>query len=144
MPTRISVEKVIATDPIEETVLVQYITSLSQYSEHPLAEAIVNYGKSKNVSIIKINDFEAIAGKGVIGTVGNKKVALGNAKLLEQFTITIPESLVNKVIAEQEQGKTVCLREYATLSFLQEKRGLVVLPGPNRFLNHSFSLQYSL
>jgi Cu+-exporting ATPase len=102
-----SVEKVIATDSIEVTALVQYITSLNQYSEHPLAEAIVNYGKSKNVSITKVNDFEAVAGKGVIGTVENKKVALGNAKLLEQFAIAISESLANKVVAEQEQGKTV-------------------------------------
>ena len=102
-----SVEKVIVIDSIDEIALVQYITSLNQYSEHPLAEAIVNYGKSKNVSMTKVNDFEAVAGKGVIGTIENKKMALGNAKLLEQFDITISKSLANKVVAEQEQGKTV-------------------------------------
>ncbi len=102
-----SVEKVIATDVVDETILLQYIASLNQYSEHPLAEAIVKYGKSKNVSITKVNDFEAVTGKGVIGTVEGKKVALGNAKLLEQFSIGISESLNNKVSAEQEQGKTV-------------------------------------
>jgi Cu2+-exporting ATPase len=102
-----SVEKVISVNEIGEYILLQYIASLNQYSEHPLAEAIVNYGKSKKVSITKVNDFEAVAGKGVIGTVENKKVALGNAKLLEQFEITISESLANKVVAEQEQGKTV-------------------------------------
>ena len=102
-----SVEKVIAVNDIDEDALVQYIASLNQYSEHPLAEAIVNFGKSKNVLITKVNDFEAVAGKGVIGTVGNKKVALGNAKLLEQLSIDIKASLVGKVVAEQEQGKTV-------------------------------------
>ena len=102
-----SVEKVIATNAEEETKLVHYITSLNQYSEHPLAEAIVNYGKSKKVSISKVNDFKAITGKGVIGTVGDKKVALGNAKLLEQFSIVITETLAKKVKAEQQQGKTV-------------------------------------
>ena len=102
-----SVENVIATSAVEETALVHYITSLNQYSEHPLAEAIVNYGKSKKVSISKVNDFEAITGKGVIGKVGDKKVALGNAKLLEQFSIVITESLAKEVKAEQEQGKTV-------------------------------------
>ena len=102
-----SVEKVIATSAVKETKLVHYIASLNQYSEHPLAEAIVNYGKSKKVSISKVNDFEAITGKGVIGTVGDKKVALGNAKLLEQFSIVITESLAKEVKAEQEQGKTV-------------------------------------
>jgi Cu2+-exporting ATPase len=102
-----SVEKVISVNEIEETTLLQYIASLNQYSEHPLAEAIVNYGKLKKVSITKVNDFEAVAGKGVIGSVENKKIALGNAKLLEQFSIAISESLATKVLAEQEQGKTV-------------------------------------
>lgn len=102
-----SVEKVIATDSIDESILVQYITSLNQYSEHPLAAAIVNYGKSKNSSITKVSDFEAVAGKGVIGKVENKNIALGNDNLLKQYTITISESLSNKVIVEQEQGKTV-------------------------------------
>ncbi|QXP58825.1 heavy metal translocating P-type ATPase [Olleya sp. HaHaR_3_96] len=102
-----SVEKVIAVTKIEQELLLHYIASLNQYSEHPLAEAIVNYGKSKQVVITKVNDFEAVAGKGVIGTIDNKKVTLGNAKLLEQFSISISESLASQVIAEQEQGKTV-------------------------------------
>ncbi|MCB1192029.1 MAG: copper-translocating P-type ATPase [Leptospiraceae bacterium] len=102
-----SVEKVIATDSVNEKTLIQYITSLNQYSEHPLAEAIVNYGKLKNFSVTKVNDFKAVAGKGVIGTVETKQVALGNVKLLEQLSIDIPEVLSNKVVAEQEQGKTV-------------------------------------
>lgn len=102
-----SVEKVISTNTLDEITLVKYITSLSQYSEHPLAEAIVNYGNSKSISITKVNDFEAIAGKGVVGIVENKKIALGNAKLLEQFSVVVAESLANKVVAEQEQGKTV-------------------------------------
>ncbi|MFD2917293.1 heavy metal translocating P-type ATPase [Psychroserpens luteus] len=102
-----SVEKVIAVTKIEQELLLGYIASLNQYSEHPLAEAIVNYGKLKKVPITKVNDFEAVAGKGVIGAIDAKKVALGNAKLLEQFSISISENLANEVIAEQEQGKTV-------------------------------------
>lgn len=102
-----SVEKVIAVSTNDDDALLRYIASLNQYSEHPLAEAVVNYGKAKNVLISKVDDFEAVAGKGVIGTVENKKVALGNAKLLEQFSISISKDLINKVIAEQEKGKTV-------------------------------------
>ena len=102
-----SVEKVISINNLKEEKLLHFIASLNQYSEHPLAEAIVNYGKSKNTVITKVNDFQAVAGKGVIGTIENKKVALGNAKLLEQFTITISKNLETNVVAEQEQGKTV-------------------------------------
>ena len=107
-----SVEKVMAMDDVDENTLIQYITSLNQYSEHPLAEAVVKYGKSKHVSITKVNDFEAIAGKGVTGTIVGRKIAIGNAKLLEQLSISIPEDFNTKVVFDQEQGKTV---SYITL-----------------------------
>lgn len=102
-----SVENVISVTGIDEKLLLQYVASLNNYSEHPLAEAVVRYGKSKNTTLAKVNDFEAIAGKGVIGTVDSKKIALGNSKLLEQFSIPISEDVAKKVLGEQEQGKTV-------------------------------------
>ena len=102
-----SVEKVIAIDDSLSKDLLQYISSLNQYSEHPLAEAVVKYGKENKVTLTKVSDFEAIAGKGVIGTVGDLKVALGNSKLLEQLAISIDEKLLSQVTAEQEKGKTV-------------------------------------
>ena len=102
-----SVEKVVATDDVVEEKLIRNITSLNQYSEHPLATAIMNYGKASNIAPMKVADFEAIAGKGVVGTVEQSKVALGNAKLFEQLTISIPENLNNKVVLEQQKGKTV-------------------------------------
>lgn len=102
-----SVEKLVATQKGSEKDLLQFISSLNQYSEHPLAEAVVKYGKNNNISPTKVDDFEAIAGKGVIGTVEGKKVALGNAKLMEQFSIAIDAKLAEQVKLEQEKGKTV-------------------------------------
>ena len=101
-----SVEKVFSLNNDEDSLL-QNIASLNQYSEHPLAQAVVNFAKAKNVSLIEAKDFEAISGKGVIGTVTNKKVALGNKKLMEQVNVKVSEELENKITAEQKQGKTV-------------------------------------
>ena len=101
-----SVEKIYSTDNKDEDLL-QSIASLNQYSEHPLAQAVVNYAKSKTVLLIEVKDFEAVAGKGVTGTVTNKKVALGNKKLMEQVKATVSDDLENKIIAEQKLGKTV-------------------------------------
>ena len=71
-----SVEKIYAANN-NDTDLLKSIASLNQYSEHPLAQAVVNYAKTKSISLIEVKDFEAVAGKGVTGTVTNKKVALG-------------------------------------------------------------------
>lgn len=91
----------------EEDILLQYCASLNQYSEHPLAQAVVAYAKTKKSALIEVKDFESITGKGVIGTVSGKKIALGNAKLLAQFNVTISEDLNHKIITEQQLGKTV-------------------------------------
>ncbi|PWA04359.1 heavy metal translocating P-type ATPase [Flavobacterium psychrotolerans] len=91
----------------EEDHLLQSIASLNQYSGHPLAQAVVHFAKAKNSALVEVKDFESISGKGVIGTVANKKVALGNKKLMEQVKAAVTDALENKIIAEQKLGKTV-------------------------------------
>jgi len=100
-----SVEKIYATQQNKD--LLQDIASLNQYSEHPLAEAVVKYAQEKKISLIEVKDFEAIAGKGVIGTVNNRKVALGNKALMAQVAASVSEELENNIIVEQKLGKTV-------------------------------------
>lgn len=102
-----SVNKIFATEGNSETDLLQLIASLNRYSEHPLATAVTKYAKDKGITFIEVNDFEAIAGKGVTGTVDTKKVALGNIKLMETLHVEIPDSIHASVIAEQKLGKTV-------------------------------------
>lgn len=104
---RPSVERVYATEENNESDLLTQIASLNQYSEHPLAEAVVKYGKTKGVQLIDVKDFEGVTGKGVVGTVEGKKIALGNLKLMEKVNATIPDDLNTKIIAEQKLGKTV-------------------------------------
>jgi len=101
-----SVEKVVALTGKKEALL-QQIASLNQYSEHPLAEAVVKYAKAKKSKLNKVNDFEAVAGMGVIGTVSKNKVALGNDKLMRQMKASVSKELEAKIIEEQKLGKTV-------------------------------------
>ncbi|WP_457616380.1 copper-transporting P-type ATPase [Lutibacter sp.] len=103
-----SVEKIVAvTSEIDSNLLLQYIASLNQYSEHPLAEAVVKYAHQKNSTLLTANDFEAVSGKGVLGTVNNKKIALGNKKLMVLVKVTIPDGFEQLIAQEQKLGKTV-------------------------------------
>ena len=101
-----SVEKIVAVQNSENDLL-HYIASLNQYSEHPLAQAVVKYGKANRVSLTAVNDFEAVAGKGVTGTVSQKRVALGNKKLMQAVDATVSDSIESQIIEEQKSGKTV-------------------------------------
>ncbi|MBN4047275.1 copper-translocating P-type ATPase [bacterium AH-315-P13] len=102
-----SVEKVVNASGEFDLALLESIATLNQYSEHPLAEAIVKFGKEKNIVLKDSKDFEAVMGKGVIGTVDGKKIAIGNKKLMYQVKATLSEEIDKNVIAEQEHGKTV-------------------------------------
>ncbi|MDP5062124.1 MAG: heavy metal translocating P-type ATPase [Maribacter sp.] len=102
-----SVEKVGSIAEIDSEKVVQYIVSLNQLSEHPLADATVNYGKSKNVELLKVDDFNSITGMGVAGKINGETVVLGNDKMMGEANVTIPENLQVVVTAHQKQGKTV-------------------------------------
>ncbi len=102
-----SVEKIVLENEFNENDVLQKIVSLNTHSEHPLAEAIVNYGKQKNVTLSSVTNFESITGKGVTGIVDAKKIALGNKKLMEEMKSPIPANLDEKIFIEQKKGKTV-------------------------------------
>jgi heavy metal translocating P-type ATPase len=105
-----SVEKVISSMPgISDDEVLQKIISLNSSSEHPLAQATVRYGASKNIEILTVTDFEAITGKGVTGILNGRKVALGNEKLMEEIKASISDELKKEVISEQKLGKTVSI-----------------------------------
>ncbi|NWL04183.1 ATPase [Flavobacterium collinsii] len=101
-----SVEKIVAIHNNEDFLL-ENIASLNQHSEHPLAQAVVNFAKAKDSSFKEVQGFETIAGKGVLGTIEGKKVALGNKKLMEEIGVSVSSDLEQKVTAEQNLGKTI-------------------------------------
>ena len=101
-----SVEK-IGSENISEEEVLQYIVSLNQNSEHPLADATGKYGKENNSEVFKTSDFNSVTGKGVTGIINGKKVALGNEKMMEEAGATISEEIRNQVSKEQQKGKTV-------------------------------------
>lgn len=116
-----SVEKIYALNNNEDSLL-QSIASLNQHSEHPLAQAVVNFAKAKNTTLKEVNGFETITGKGVLGTIENKKVALGNKKLMDEIGATVSNDLGQKVTAEQNLGKTI-----SYISIEKEVLGFVII-----------------
>jgi len=118
-----SVEKVISTDSkFSEDEIIQKIISINGHSEHPLAQATLRYGNEKNIKMTELSGFEAVTGMGVTGTLGGKRVALGNEKLMSKLNVTISKEMREMVEAEQKSGKTV--------SFLSEENqaiGFVVI-----------------
>ncbi|PDQ17795.1 copper-translocating P-type ATPase [Mesorhizobium sanjuanii] len=97
---------VVALDGMPDDELLALAAALEKGSEHPLAEAIVDGAGERGLKIADANDFEAVTGKGVSGTVSGKKVALGNMAMMADLGIdTAP--LGEQATALQADGKTV-------------------------------------
>jgi len=88
--------------------VLQLAATLERASEHPLAEAIVRGAEDRGMTLGQIDDFESITGKGVIGKVNGRTVALGNSKLLASLGID-PGDLPQQAEAGRTEGQTVML-----------------------------------
>ncbi|WP_457750061.1 copper-transporting P-type ATPase [Sulfurimonas sp.] len=71
--------------------ILQLGASLERASEHPLAQSVIDYAKDLNISLINIENFKAVPGKGVIAEVQGKKIILGSEILLEENGINIED-----------------------------------------------------
>ncbi|MER3375365.1 MAG: heavy metal translocating P-type ATPase [Allomuricauda sp.] len=98
---------VVFSDDYSEEELLQYLVSVNANSEHPLAQATVNYGKEKEVKILKTKYFNAVTGMGVEGKIKDLEIQLGNIKLMEKANVDISDDMMEKVKKAQEKGKTV-------------------------------------
>ncbi len=82
-----SLISIIAVDGQDEAELLRLSASVEQASEHPLAAAIVIAAKERNIGLAKVMGFDAPSGKGAIGMVERKRLAIGNAKFLSELNI---------------------------------------------------------
>ncbi|MBE9093414.1 heavy metal translocating P-type ATPase [Tychonema sp. LEGE 07203] len=73
------------TENSNELKLLQLAASVEQNSEHPVGEAVVRYAQSQEVNLTDVKDFEAVAGSGVRGVVGEKPIALGTLRWMQEM-----------------------------------------------------------
>ncbi len=82
--------KVVAIAPasgFDEAQVLQLAASVERGSEHPLAAAIVAAAAERKLDLLQVRGFDAPAGKGVVGMVDGKRLALGNARFLAELGI---------------------------------------------------------
>jgi len=99
------VTDLIAADDRSEMELLRLVASAEQGSEHPLAAAIVNAARERDLELVTATDFEAIAGHGLEATVDGRRLAVGNARLLEREKIS-PDGLAEHAARLATEGKT--------------------------------------
>jgi Cu+-exporting ATPase len=89
-----------------ENEILKFAAAIEQNSEHPLSEAIIKKAKENVIDILEVENFKYITGKGVIGEVDTKIIALGNLKLMQDLNINLDDA-VQKANDLRENGQTV-------------------------------------
>jgi Cu+-exporting ATPase len=82
--------------------------ALEKTSEHPLAEAIINYSNENHIALAEVAGFVAVPGHGVEGIVEGRRVAVGNRRLMVREGVDISQ-YEQRISTLESEGKTVML-----------------------------------
>lgn len=98
------VTDMVPAEGVSEKELLEKAYALEVKSEHPLALAVVDYGKQKSVKALPLTDFKILSGHGLEGNLGGKKLHGGSASYIS--TLTSIKELKDRAQALAEEGKT--------------------------------------
>lgn len=96
------------TDFIGDETVLSLLASTEKSSEHPLAEAIVEYAVAQKIPFEEVDTFRAIPGHGVKATIQDQTVLVGTRRLLQQYNIDY-EKYATDMLRLENEGKTVML-----------------------------------
>lgn len=89
--------------------IVGLAASLERGSEHPLATAIIDEAKKRELTLDDAQDFESHTGKGVSGRVGDRKIALGNQTMMDESGVDLAEVAAKAETLRSEGGSVMYL-----------------------------------
>ena len=99
------VTDILPVDEISEQELLETAFSLEKKSEHPLAKAIVEYGEEKNFTVSVVDNFKAVPGNGLTGTLNEETLIGGNLLFIEK-SLSISKELKHSAEQLASAGKT--------------------------------------
>ena len=100
------VTDIIPLEKTSEKELILIASSLEKLSEHPLSKAIVNHAPLKKYE--KVSKFKILRGKGIEGTIKEKKYFIGNKKLMAENKISL-NNYFNQIEKLESEGKTTMI-----------------------------------
>ena len=100
------VELVGAGNPVSDDEVLRLAASAEGSSEHPLAQAVVDAAKERNLTLVDASDFQAVPGHGLEAKVDGRTILVGNAKLMRDRTIDF-DDLGPRADALEGAGRTV-------------------------------------
>jgi Cu+-exporting ATPase len=90
----------------DEGSLLQWAGALQRGSEHPLAKAVLDACAERGLAVADVTDSQSLTGRGIAGTLGDRRLALGNRRLLEESGLDAG-TLAGSASAWETEGRTL-------------------------------------
>ncbi len=120
-----AVTDVVPNTELNENELLRLAAGVEQFSEHPLAKAVVKSAEARQIAPPRAENFSAIAGAGAKAMIEGKACLIASLRAIEEQAVAIPENLKNRAAALEAEGKTVI--GLATLGPAPQLHGLLAL-----------------
>ena len=100
------ITNIVSCSKTSENEILSIAASLEKFSEHPLAQAVVNAAKEKHIKLKDVHDFKNIEGRGVKGTIGKSTIFIGSHHLMKEQKISAA-SHAHMIEKLEKEAKTV-------------------------------------
>ena len=118
-----TISKIYNYSNLKEKEIIEIVASIENKSEHPIARAIVEKAREENIELKQINNFEAIAGYGVVAEIKEQersyKYLIGNKKLMQENNIKI----------QKEDDETDLVTEGNSILYVAQDQKIIALIG---------------
>ena len=119
----LTISKIYNYSNLKEKEIIEIVASIENKSEHPIARAIVEKAREENIELKQINNFEAIAGYGVVAEIKEQersyKYLIGNKKLMQENNIKI----------QKEDDETDLVTEGNSILYVAQDQKIIALIG---------------
>ncbi len=98
---------VVADNSTDKKLFLQLVASIEKYSEHPLARPIIKKASEQGITIHPAQDIQVLKGEGITGTCLSRKIAVGNKRLMDELSVTIPAVVEDITQKKEAEGNSV-------------------------------------
>ena len=128
--------------------LLSYAAALEKFSQHPLANAVIEYCNKKNIAVEEAENFESHNGLGLSGTVNGKEIMLGSPKFINEKidsnNTVIGLKCNNKLLGYIEFADTIRKETPSIIKALKRNKEVVMLSGDAKKVAENIAKQVDI
>ena len=115
---KLKIAEILNYSNMDDKKILQLVGSIESKSIHPIGKAFKDYIEDNKIQTLDVEEFENVAGLGIIGTIENKKIILGNSKILTKYEIENKYLEDEKKLAEKGNSIVYAVKDKEIIALI--------------------------